>query len=140
MTQNTQQQSSSVSKISSYLLLIVAIVMSLAIVAIFSAVYAYMIDCLIQAGFLLIIGAFALAISLVVLYQTRRNAAALQDEAPKVMTIIECKNCGTKITRDFQRGDFVFKELGACEKCPEQKQMITGVYKEIKTKEKTYAI
>ncbi|MDR0318879.1 MAG: hypothetical protein LBI09_02460 [Nitrososphaerota archaeon] len=139
MTQNTQQQSS-VSKISSYLMLIVAIVIGLAIIALFSATYAYILGYLLQAGFLLIIGSFALAISIVVLYQTRRNAAVLSDEAPKVMTIIECKSCGTKITRDFQRGDFVFKELDACEKCPEQKQMITGVYKEIKIKEKTYAV
>ncbi|MCL1971044.1 MAG: cation transporter [Candidatus Bathyarchaeota archaeon] len=141
MTQNTQQQSP-VNKISSYITLIVAIVMGLAIIALFSAAYAYTLgsEYLIQAGFLIIIGAFALGISVVVLYQTRRNATAIKNEETKVMTIIECKNCGTKITRDFQRGDYVFKELGACEKCPEQKQIITGVYKEIKTKEKTYAV
>jgi len=119
---------------------IVLIVLGLSIVTLFSAVYAYTLGLSIQAGFLLIIGIFALAISCVVLYQTRRNAVALKVEAPKVMTIIECNNCGTKITRDFQRGDFVFKELEICEKCPEHKQMITGVYKEIKIKEKTYAV
>jgi len=140
MTQNTQQTQSSANKISSYLMLIVFIVLGLSIVALFSAVYAYMLGESIQAGFLAIIGAFALAISCVVLYQTRRNDAALKVETPKVMTIIECTKCGTKITREFQRGDFVFKELDICEKCPEQKQMITGVYKEIKEKEKTYDV
>jgi Co/Zn/Cd efflux system component len=140
MAKNTQQQQSSANKISSYLMLIVLIVIGLAIVALFSAVYAYTLDSYIQAGFLIIIGVFALAISFVVLYQSNRNAATLKVEAPKVMTYIECKNCGTKVTRDFQRGDFVFKELGPCEKCPEHKQMITGVYKEIKEKEKTYAV
>jgi len=140
MTQKTQPKQSSANKISSYIMFIVLIVMGLAIVALFSAVYAYMTDNLIEAGFLIIVGTFALAISCVVLYQTKRNEAALKVEAPKVMTFIECKNCGTKITRDFQRGDFVFKELETCEKCPEQKQMITGVYKEIKEKEKTYTV
>jgi hypothetical protein len=140
MTQN-KQQASSTSKISSYLLFIVLIVLGLSVVALFSAVYAYMfLDAVIEAGFLVIIGVFALAISCVVLYQTKRNEATLKVEAPKVMTYIECKNCGTKSTRDFQRGDFVFKELDVCPNCPEQKQMIAGVYKEIKEKEKIYAV
>jgi hypothetical protein len=76
----------------------------------------------------------------VVLYQNSRRSAALKIEAPKVMTYIECKSCGTKISREFQRGDFVFKELDECQKCQEQKQMITGIYKEIKEKEKTYTV
>jgi Zn finger protein HypA/HybF involved in hydrogenase expression len=139
MTQN-KQNSSSANKVSSYLLFIVLIVVALSAVAICSAVYAYMIGAIVEAGFLAIIGAFALTISCVVFYQTKRNEAAMKVEAPKVMTYIECKNCGTKTTRDFQRGDFVFKELEACPKCPEQKLMITGAYKEIKEKEKTYAV
>lgn len=61
-------------------------------------------------------------------------------DTPKVMTIIECRKCGFKNTREFQRGDYVFKELEACQKCSEEKQMITGIYKEIKEKEKTYAV
>jgi hypothetical protein len=119
---------------------IVLIVLGLSVVALFSAVYAYTIGNDIAAGFLIIIGVFALALSGAVLYQTKRRTATLKTEAPKVMTTIECKNCGTKITREFQRGDYVFKELDACQKCPEQKQMITGIYKEIKEKEKTYAV
>ncbi|MCL1976532.1 MAG: hypothetical protein FWG55_00230 [Candidatus Bathyarchaeota archaeon] len=136
----TQNQSSSANKISSYLMFIVLIVIGLAIVALLSAVYAYTIGQDVEAGFLALIGIFALALSGVVLYQTRRRAATMKIEPPKVMTYIECKSCGTKTTREFQRGDFVFKELDACPKCPEQKQMITGVYKEIKEKEKTYAV
>ncbi|MDR2700470.1 MAG: hypothetical protein LBC12_06695 [Nitrososphaerota archaeon] len=140
MTQSNQQQSSA-NKISLYLMFIVLIVLGLSIVTLFSAVYAYYIlDEAIVAGFLIIIGAFALTLSGVVLYQTRRNAATLKNDAPKMMTIIECKNCGTKTTREFQRGDFVFKELDVCQKCSEQKQMITGVYKEIKETGKIYAI
>ncbi|MDR0797140.1 MAG: hypothetical protein LBE70_00235 [Nitrososphaerota archaeon] len=138
MTQNTQQQSSN--KFSTYLMFIVLIVLGLAVVALFSAVYAYMLDNTMLAGFLIIIGTFALVISCVVFYQTKRTAASLKIEAPKVMTFIECKNCGTKTTRDFQRGDYVFKELATCPKCPEHKQMITGAYKEIKEKEKTFAV
>ena len=128
-------------KISTYLMFITLIVMGLAIVSLFGAIYAYtFLDSPIEAGFLIIIGVFGLALSGVILYQHKRRTAATTVEAPKVMTIIECKSCGTKTTREFQRGDFVFKELDACQKCPEQKQMITGVYKEIKEKEKTYTV
>ena len=127
-------------KISSYLMFIVLIVMGLAIVSLFSAVYAYISERLIETGFLIIIGAFGLTLSVVIIYQNKRRTAAMKVEAPKVMTYIECKNCGTKTSREFQRGDFVFKELDTCPKCPEQKQMIIGVYKEIKEKEKTYTV
>ncbi len=139
MTQN-KQQSSSANKLSSYLMFIVLVVIGLSIVALFSAVYAYMLGNEVAAGFLIIIGVFALIISCLVLYQTRQNATAMTIEAPKVMTYIECKNCATKTSREFQRGDFVFKELDACPKCPEHKQMVIGVYKEIKEKEKTYDV
>ncbi|MGD6808238.1 MAG: hypothetical protein ACQCN3_00920 [Candidatus Bathyarchaeia archaeon] len=136
----TQNQSSTANKISTYLMFIVLIVLGLSIVTLFSAVYAYTLGEETAAGFLTIIGVFALALSGAVLYQTKRRTATMKAETPKVMTIIECKNCGTKNTREFQRGDFVFKELEPCPKCPEQKQMITGIFKEIKEKEKTYAV
>ncbi len=136
----TQNQTSTANKISTYLMFIVLIVLGLSIVALFSAVYAFTLGKEVEAGFLIIIGIFALALSAAVLYQTKRRAATMKTEAPKVMTIIECKKCGTKTTREFQRGDYVFKQLDACPKCPEEKQMITGIYKEIKEKEKTYAV
>jgi hypothetical protein len=58
------------------------------------------------------------------------------------MTTIECQNkaCNNKTVREFQRGDYVFKESDvACGKCV-GKQMITAIYKEVKEKEKTYAV
>jgi hypothetical protein len=78
--------------------------------------------------------------SLFTLYQSRRQTAQMKIEIPKVMTTIECKKCNSKTTREFQRGDYVYKELDACQKCPDQKQMITAIYKEVKEKEKTYAV
>ena len=63
-------------------------------------------------------------------------------DIPKVMTTIECTNkgCASKNVHEFQRGDFVFKELDvACQKCS-GRQMITAIYKEVKEKEKTYNV
>jgi len=107
----SQNQTSTANKISTYLMFIVLIVLALSIVALFSAVYALTLGNELVAGFLVIIGVFALALSGAVLYQTRRRAATMKAEAPKVMTTIECKKCNTKTTREFQRGDYVYKEL-----------------------------
>ncbi len=136
-----QNQTSAANKISTYLMFIVLIVLGLSIVSLFAALYAYMIvGNEIAAIFLVVIGVFALAISATVLYQTKKRTSALKIEVPKVMTTIECQKCGYKNIREYQRGDYVFKELDACQKCPDTKQVITAIYKEVKEKEKTYAV
>ncbi len=92
-----------------------------------------------QAIFFVAIGAVALIMSTYILLQSRRVAAATTKAEPaKVMTTIECRKCGFKNVRDFQRGDYVYKELAACQKCPDDKMVITAIYKEVKEKEKTY--
>jgi len=137
----TQNQTIAAKKISTYLMLIVLIVLGLSIVALIAALYAYFIvGSELAAVFLVVIGFFALAMSAAVMYQTRRRMTTMKIEVPKVMTTIECKKCGFKNTREYQRGDFVFKELDACQKCPDTKQLITAIYKEVKEKEKTYAV
>jgi hypothetical protein len=147
MAQNqAQQQSSAIGKIGNYLTLIVIIVLSLAVIALFVAVEILFTDtsangqltALVFGG----IGFIAMAMCLFLLYQSRKQASEVKIEIPKVMTTVECQNkgCGNKTIREFQRGDYVFKDLDvACGKCG-GKQMITGVYKEVKEKEKTYAV
>jgi type VI protein secretion system component VasK len=130
--------------------MIVAIVMALALITLLLAVY------LAYAGLtatgssktgdysaaviLAVIGLLALTMSSLTLFQSRRQMAEMKIEIPKVMTTIECRKCAAKTVREFQRGDFVFKELDACQKCPGEKQVITAIYKEVKEKEKTYAV
>ena len=147
MTQN--QTSAGTKKISNYIMMIVLIVLALSVVSIILAVSVYLngvstpsqagTDDL-TAGFLAIIGVVALTMSMFTLYQSRRQAAEMKIEIPKVMTTVECKKCDTKTVREFQRGDYVYKELDACPKCPDTKQLITAVYKEVKEKEKTYNV
>jgi hypothetical protein len=144
---STKSQSSSASgKISTYLMVIVFVVLALSIVALFVAVETYFVDqtangqltALIFAG----IGIIALAMCIFLLYQSRRQASEVKIEIPKVMTTIECQNkgCANKTVREFERGDYVFKDLDvSCGKCG-GKQMITAIYKEVKEKEKTYAV
>jgi hypothetical protein len=141
MTQNqTQATESANKKISTYLTMIVLIVMALAVTALFIAFDTYLGGDQLAAGVLAGIGLIALILSVFLLYQSKLQSAKVKIEVPKVMTTIECK-CGSKTVREFQRGDYVYKELDIpCQKCPTTKQMITGIYKEVKEKEKTFNV
>jgi hypothetical protein len=138
MTQN--QTSQSTKKISNYLTMIVLIVVALSIISLILAANAYYIGQTLAAGFLALIGIVALAMSAFTLFQSRRQVAQMKIEIPKVMTTVECK-CGSKTIREFQRGDYIYKDLDTpCQKCPNTRQMITAIYKEVKEKEKTYNV
>jgi multidrug transporter EmrE-like cation transporter len=141
MTQNNQTQSTNANqKISTYLTMIVLIVMALAITALLIAGETYLAGDQLAAGVLAGIGLIALALSGFLLYQSKLQSKQVKLEVPKVMTTIECK-CGGKTVREFQRGDYVYKEVDIpCPKCPTTHQMITSIYKEVKEKEKTYNV
>jgi len=118
--------------------MIVFIVLALSVVAIALAVNAFVLGEETVAGYLLVIGFIAMTLSAYVLLQSRRRVMSMKIEKPSMMTTIECRKCGAKSAREFQRGDYVFKELGPCEKCPDDKMLITAIYREIKEKEKTF--
>ena len=135
----SENSSPATAKISTYLMMIVLIVIALSVVALMLSVNALIVGNEVVAGYLLIIGFIAMALSVYVLLQSRKRIASMKIEAPKVMTTVECRKCGFKSVREFQRGDFVFKDLDACQKCNE-KMIITAIYKEVKEKEKTYGV
>jgi hypothetical protein len=135
---NENSSSPATAKISTYLMMIVLLVLALSIVALVLAVQVYLFEGNdVVAGYLLVIGFIAMGVATYVLFQSRKRIASMKIEAPKVMTTVECRKCGFKSVREFQRGDFVFKELEACQKC-DDKMIITAIYKEVKEKEKTY--
>jgi hypothetical protein len=151
MTSKTQTSAQS-KKISNYIMMIVLIVLALSIAALILAAGNYVAGLsesgttqagdFLSAGVFAAIGLIALTMSLFTLYQSRRQTADMKIDIPKVMTTIGCtnKNCDAKTTREFQRGDFVYKELETpCQKCG-AKQMIIAIYKEVKEKEKTYNV
>ena len=129
--------SSATSRISSFLNMIVLVVLALALVALALAFNAFMVGEQVVAIYLVIIGFVALGLSTYVLMQSRTRAAAMKIETPQTLTTVECKKCGFKNVREFQRGDYVFKELDKCQKC-DDRQIITAIYKEVKEKEKTF--
>ena len=127
-------------KISTYLQIIIFAVLALAFIALIFGIEAYLMGNQTVAIYLILIGALSMGLAIYVLYQSRRRVAKMKtEEDTKVMTTIECIKCKTKDLREFERGDFVYKELDKCDKCEENK-IITAIYKEIKNKEKPFTI
>ena len=131
------QTSSTAARISTFVFMIVLLVMALSLVSFALAVNAFALGEDIVAGYLVIIGVIAMALSTYVLLQSRRRMTTMKLATPSMMTTIECRKCDFKSVREFQRGDYVFKELDKCQKC-DDKMIITAIYKEVKEKEKTF--
>ena len=135
----SKNESNAANRISTFLLMIVLAVLALSIVAIIFGIQAYLIENETVALYLFAIGFLSMGLAVYVLFQTKKRVSKMKIEAPKVMTTVECKKCKTKDVREFERGDFVFKELDKCDKCEENK-IITAIYKEVKEKEKPFTI
>jgi len=123
-------------KISPFLLVIILVTLILSVSALFLAVDSYLRDNnIVNAGYFMLIGFIGLSLSAYMLLQTRRKPSRVAFEMPHVITTILCQKCGFKNIRDFQKGDFIFKETELCAKCNE-KTMIASIYREVKEKEK----
>ena len=121
-------------KIPTLFLLIIFIALAMSLAALVAAV-SFVEQNQLIAGYLLLLGFLGVALSTYVLFQTRRRLLRLRIEVPPITTTIECKKCGFKSVREFQRGDYVFKEVEPCQKCNE-KMLITAIYREVKEKGK----
>jgi hypothetical protein len=127
--------STGTSKISTFVLAAIYITLALSVVAVVVAVGAFYEGATEVTIYLLAIGFIAMGLSGYYLFQSRRHVASLKIENPPILTAIECKHCNEKVTREFKRGDYVFKEGEKCPKC-ETTGMIVAIYREVKEKEK----
>ncbi|MEM3608827.1 MAG: hypothetical protein QXV87_00570 [Candidatus Bathyarchaeia archaeon] len=128
----SKASSSASTKISSFVLVIIFITLAFSLAALALAVYAYP-EHPDFAMYLIVIGFFAASVSAYMLLQMRRRLLRLRIELPPITTTIECKKCGFKSVREFQRGDYIFKEVEPCQKCNE-KMLITAIFREVKEK------
>ena len=122
-------------KISPILLAILLVTFLLSIFSIFLGVDAHLSGDAESGSTYMILGATTLALSSYVLFQTRRKILKLALKTQPINTTILCEKCGLKNVRDFQRGDYIFKEVEPCPKCNE-KMSISSIYREVKEKRK----
>lgn len=123
--------SSTTTRISSFVLAVIFITLALSLTAIYLAATAFFTEETTVSGYLLLVGFLGLGLSTYMLFQTRRRIQRLRIKVPPVTTTIECRKCGFKSIREFQRGDHIFKEVDPCQKCNE-KMLITAIYREVK--------
>jgi len=82
---------------------------------------------------LLLIGGSGFVLSVYMLSQIRAKPMRLAIKEQPVITTILCQKCGFKNVRDFQRGDYIFKEAEPCPKCNE-KTSVASIYREVEKK------
>jgi hypothetical protein len=123
--------SSTTTRISSFVLVVIFITLALSLTALYLAITALFTGETTVSGYLLLAGFLGLGLSTYMLFQTRRRIQRLSIKVPPVTTTIECGKCGFKSIREFERGDHIFKEVEPCQKCNE-KMMITAIYREVK--------
>lgn len=130
----SKTSSSATTRISSFVLLVIFITLALSLTALILAISTFP---EIAAYYLLLIGFLGAALSTYVLLQTRKRIKRLSIKTPSITTTIECRKCGFKNVREFQRGDYIFKEVEPCQKC-NVNMLITAIFREVKKKkEKT---
>ena len=121
-----------VSRYSPFLLVAILIAFTLSISALYIAVDQIINQTDLTSSYsFLAIGFFGLGITAYILFQTRKRPEPASLKKPKVLTTLECSKCDFKNIRDFERGDYIFKEAGPCQKC-DQKMTITAIYREEK--------
>lgn len=131
--------STGTSRISTFVLAAIYVTLALSIVAIIVGVGAFYQGTPEVTIYLFAIGFIAMGLSGYYLLQSRKHVASLKLETPQILTTIECKTCMEKITREFKRGDYVFKEGENCPKCSTS-GMIVAIYREVKEKEKPVTV
>ena len=124
-------------KISPFLLVIVMITLVLALAFIYMGLQAFLGASVEDGSLNLALGMALLAISTYLLFQTKKRPLKQGLEIQPVNTTISCQKCGFKNIREFQRGDYVFKQIGdPCPKCSEKTLSISAVFREVKEKTK----
>ncbi|MEM2917721.1 MAG: hypothetical protein QXN63_05140 [Candidatus Bathyarchaeia archaeon] len=121
-------------RVSFFFLVVIFLALALSLIALYLAVMMFEVSPL-EAGYFLIIGFVGLAFSVYMLYQTKRRILRISFELQPIHTVISCNKCDFKNIREFQRGDYIFKEVEPCPKCNE-KMTITAIYREVKEKPK----
>lgn len=128
----SKTSSSTPKRISSSVLLVIFVTLALSFTALALSFFTFSSNEP-AAYYLLLIGFLGVTLSTYVLFQTRNRIRRLSIESPPVTTTVECGKCGFKSVREFQRGDYFFKEVELCQKCNE-KMLITAIYRVVKEK------
>jgi len=122
-------------RISSFLFIIILVALGLSLAAFSLAAIEYGGGDSTLGAWFVLIGFMGVALLTYIMLQTRKRTFKIPIQAQRVATTILCQKCGFKNIRDFEQGDYVFKEAEGCPKCNE-KMMIASIYREVDEKGK----
>ena len=120
-------------QVSYFTLILIIVTIILSIFMLYQGIEAYLARS--DWSYLLILGIVMLAFSIYMFFQSRKSALKSPSGTQRVISTIICKKCGFKNIRDFQLGDYIFKEVEPCPKCND-KMVIASIYREVKDTEK----
>jgi len=124
-------------RISPYFFVIIMIVLLLSLASIYKGIQDYLNNQAADGSFYLTMGVTTLAVSTYLMFMTRKRVLKLGIVMQPLTTTLQCQKCGFKNIRDFQRGDYVFKQMDEqCPKCSEKALSIGSIFREVKEKEK----
>ena len=138
MSEKMSESVSQEKKISPIFLAIVFVVLALSFIAIYQGIVSYLNGDFYSGNLFITMGVTTIALLTYMVLQTRRRVLRLTTGMPMqpITTTMQCSKCGFKNVRDFQRGDYIFKETEQqCPKCNE-KMSIAAIYREVKEKRK----
>ena len=133
-TTETSEAKQPTRRFSSFLIAMIFVLLALSITALMQAFDLYRRNDLNYTTFMMI-GLIGLAISTYMLLQTRKKVLQITLAIQPVTTTVLCQKCGFKSIREFQRGDYIFKEAEPCPRCNE-KTTIASIIREVKEKER----
>jgi len=130
------EEGSSKGRISIILFVIILVALGLSLAAFSLAVIEYGSGDPTLGAYFALIGFMGAALLTYMLLQIRKRTFRLPIQAQRVATTILCQKCGFKNIRDFERGDYIFKDVtNECPKC-NKKMTIASIYREVEEKGK----
>lgn len=107
---------------------LIAGILAISFYYLYGAISAYSHGELEQTLYYVLLAAVGIGISVYITYMIRKRTIS-QKPLPRIITTIECKKCGFKNLRKYEKGDYIFKSDGNCQKCNEP-MLITAIYAE----------
>ncbi|MCS7120326.1 MAG: hypothetical protein RMJ07_04420 [Nitrososphaerota archaeon] len=127
------EKSSSVEKVSAFFIAIIAVLLALSIFSLFQAFEIYRRTGL--PDFLAIfLSISAIILSFYMVFQLKSRPIKLGFEIPKVFTNIQCRSCEFRQVREFQKGDYIFRQMDPCPKC-NSPTYVSSIFREPEEKE-----
>lgn len=125
-------------RISIFFITVILVMLVMSLVALMLAVETYVTQGNIDV-MNTILSVSTIALSIYLLFQMRKRTLSLDFEALKVLTVIQCTKCNYRNVKDFEKGDYILKEVGSCPKC-DGTLLIYSIFREVKEKEKSAGI